>query len=81
MSVREQVPKSLRMPIGFLSIALMIVGITMGYIFTMFGITLIFDLNALRGVSTTEAVSVTLFGVGSLIAGYFGWKGFLYFSY
>lgn len=82
MTLREQVPKPLRLPVGFASLGVMLVGLTVGYILTMLGITLYFDLNGLgEQITNTEALTVTGMGLAAAIAGYFGWRGFNYFSY
>lgn len=82
MAIRERVPKRLRSPLGFTSFGIMLIGVAVGYIVTILGITLYFDMNGLGDqITNAEAIHVTLVGVVSLVIGYFGWKGFLYFSY
>lgn len=83
MAIREQVPKSLRGPIGFGSLLIMLLGIVVGYILFTTGLTLFFDLHPIEqgAVSKTEAISVTGIGLASLVAGYVGWRGFNYFAY
>jgi hypothetical protein len=84
MSLREAVPKPLRGPVGFASLGVMILGIATGYIITILGITLYFQLHGppVEGnISTSESIQVTVVGLLCLVSGYLGWKGFLYFSY
>jgi hypothetical protein len=83
MALRNSVPKRLRGPIGFASIVVAILGIVVGYIFVMFGITLYFDMNSLEpsAISSTESFVVIGTGLLSLVVGYFGWRGFTYFAY
>ncbi|WP_135826942.1 hypothetical protein [Halorussus ruber] len=83
MAIREQVPKPLRGPAGFTSLAVMLLGIVVGYILITTGVTLFFDLHPIEqgAISNTEALSVTAVGIVSLVVGYLGWKGFTYFAY
>lgn len=82
MTIREQVPKPLRLPVGFASLGVMVAGLAVGYILMMLGITLFFDLNGLgQQITTMEALTVAAMGLVATIAGYGGWKGFNYFSY
>ncbi|UIO98460.1 hypothetical protein Hbl1158_07755 [Halobaculum sp. CBA1158] len=59
----------------------MILGLVLGYIFLMLGFTLFFDLNGIEGISDVEAAIVGATGVGSVVVGYVGWKGFMEFAY
>ncbi|WP_440008759.1 hypothetical protein [Halomicrococcus sp. SG-WS-1] len=83
MALRNSVPKRLRGPIGFASIIVAILGIVVGYIFVMFGITLYFDMNALPKSAITPTESFIVIGTGllSLLVGYVGWRGFNHFAY
>lgn len=83
MALREQVPKPLRGPVGFASLAVMLFGVVVGYILVTVGITLYFDLHPIQqgSISTTEALSVTGLGIATLVVGYLGWRGFTYFAY
>jgi hypothetical protein len=82
MSVRDRVPKPLRTPIGLSSMVVMLAGLAVGYILTVLGITLYYDLNGLGdAISNWEAIQVTLVGLACFVVGYLGWRGFLYFSY
>lgn len=86
MTLRERVPKPLRSPVGLLSLGVMIVGVAIGYILVWVGITLYFDLNALDTtsagpVTNTESLIVLAVGLVAGVIGYFGWRGFMYFSY
>lgn len=82
MSVREQVPKAFRGPVGFASLGVMILGVAGGYVLALLGTTLYFGLNGLgEAVTQTEAMTVAFIGVLMLVVGYVGWKSFNYFSY
>lgn len=83
MAVQDHVPKALRGPIGFASLAIMLFGIIIGYILFTVGITLYFDMTPIESsaVSTFEALSVTGIGLASVVVGYLGWRGFNYFAY
>ncbi|MFB6221636.1 MAG: hypothetical protein ABEH90_09370 [Halolamina sp.] len=81
MSLREQVPKPLRGPVGFGSLAVMIVFIAVGYVLTTLGITMAAGLSAPQGLSFMESVTVMVIGMVCLIISYLGWKGFNYFAY
>lgn len=83
MALREQVPKPLRGPIGFASLAVMLFGVVVGYILITVGITLHFNLQPIEqgAINSTEAVSVTAIGIVTFIVGYIGWRGFTYFAY
>ncbi|MFC4449793.1 hypothetical protein [Halorussus aquaticus] len=61
----------------------MLLGIVVGYILTMVGLTLYLGLDPIQqgAVSTVEAISVTAIGIGTLVTGYLGWRGFNYFAY
>lgn len=83
MTLREQVPKPLRGPVGFASLGIMLIGVTIGYILTSVGLTLYLDLHPIEkgAVSTTEGIVVTAIGAVLLGVGYLGWRGFTYFAY
>lgn len=82
MAARERVPPQLRGPVSLLSIGLGILGITLGYVLTILGITLYFDLNGLdEAITATESAVVIVAGLALLVVGYFGWRGFMYFAY
>lgn len=81
MTLREQVPKPLRGPVGFGSLGVMIVFIAIGYILTTLGLTMAAGLTVPAGLSFIEAVTVTIVGVVCLIISFLGWKGFTYFAY
>ncbi len=83
MAIREQVPKPLRGPAGFASLTVMLLGVVIGYILITTGLTLYFNLDPIEqgAVSNFEAIAVTGIGVGTLVIGYLGWRGFNYFAY
>lgn len=82
MTLKNRVPPRLTGPIGLGSILVMIGGLTVGYILTILGITLYFG----HGIAAPELVwweSLTISAIGLVLiaVGYYGWKGFTYFSY
>ncbi|WP_327051446.1 hypothetical protein [Halomicrococcus gelatinilyticus] len=83
MALKNSVPKSLRGPVGFLSITVALLSTVVGYIFVMFGLSLYFDLTSLDpgAMSKTESLVVLAVGIATLGLGYTGWRGFTYFSY
>lgn len=82
MSIRERIPPVLRGPVGLASLVVMLAGVTVGYVVTVLGVTLYFDLNGLdEGITDVEAVQVTLVGLGALTVGWLGWRGFTRFAY
>lgn len=81
-ALRERVPKPLRGPVSIASLGLGMIGITGGYILTIFGITLYYDLNGFGdAITATESVIVIGLGLAVLVIGYLGWRGFMYFAY
>lgn len=80
-SLKERVPKPLRTPVGIMSYGLGLVGITAGYILTMLGIILYYDLALDEQIASPESLIVLAFGIAAFVAGYLGVKGFMYFSY
>ncbi|WP_435128468.1 hypothetical protein [Halobaculum sp. D14] len=81
MSVQQRVPDSLVGPLGVLSLGVGVIGLVVGYIFVLVGITLYFDMNGLTGVSNTEALTVTASGIAAIVVGYLGGRGFMSFAY
>ncbi|WP_115862323.1 hypothetical protein [Halorussus litoreus] len=82
MALKDNVPKTLRGPIGFGSIGVMILGIVVGYIFTATGITLYFGQGVpAESLTTVESLAISAFGLACLVVGYAGWKSFNYFAY
>ncbi|WP_132057557.1 hypothetical protein [Halorussus amylolyticus] len=82
MALKDTVPKPLRGPIGFGSLGVMILGLVVGYIFTMVGITLYFGMgDPAEALSAFESIVVGLVGVACIVVGYLGWKSFNYFAY
>lgn len=81
MSVRNRVPDTMRAPLGVVSLGVMILGAVLGYIFTILGITLLFDLNGIGGLTDGESAIVIATGVACLVLAYAGWRGFMGFAY
>lgn len=81
-TLRELVPQSLRGPVSIASLGVGMLGITIGYILTIFGVTLYYDLNGFGpDITSTESIVVMVIGVAILVMGYLGWRGFMYFAY
>jgi TRAP-type C4-dicarboxylate transport system permease small subunit len=82
VTLKERVPKSLRTPVSLLSILIGLVGLTVGYIFTLSGLAAYYKLLGIPGgISSID--SLIIFGAGIFLLGvaYMGFKGFMYFSY
>jgi hypothetical protein len=78
-SVRQRVPQSLVGPLGFLSLLVGIIGIVLGYIITMVGLTTYWDLNGL-GISSTESFTIIGIGLALFFVAYLGYRGFMTFA-
>ncbi len=81
MTLREQVPKPLRGPVGFGSLGVMVVFIAIGFVLTTLGLTMVAGLSVPEGLSKVESVTVAVIGIVCLTISYLGWKGFNYFAY
>lgn len=82
MALKDNVPKSLRGPLGFGSIGVMILGLVVGYIFFFVGLTLYFGMgDPAEALSGVESLTISAFGLACVLVGYLGWKGFTYFAY
>ena len=82
MALKDNVPQPLRGPIGLGSLSVMILGLVVGYIFFMVGITLTFgDSGPAQALSTVESLIISVVGLVCIGIGYLGWKGFHYFAY
>lgn len=82
MALKDSVPKQLRGPIGFGSLGVMILGLVVGYIFTMVGLTLYFGMgDPAEVLSAGESLIISGVGLLSIAVGYLGWKSFNYFAY
>lgn len=84
VTLKERVPKRLRMPVSLLSIAMGLVGLVIGYILTLSGLAAYYDLLGLQkggGLTGLESLSITAAGIVLLVIAYLGFKGFMYFAY
>ncbi|MGA9400932.1 hypothetical protein [Haladaptatus sp.] len=83
MALKTSVPKPLRGPIGLLSIIIALLGIVIGYIYLLFGLSLYFNLIPQMADTMTggESLVVIVTGVALFVVGYAGWRGFNYFAY
>ncbi|WP_049970840.1 hypothetical protein [Haladaptatus cibarius] len=83
MALKNSVPRSLRGPVGLLSIMVALLGIIVGYIYVLFGISLYFKLipQMESTMSTGESLIVLVTGIAFFGLGYAGWRGFNYFAY
>lgn len=82
VTIRERVPESLRGPVSLVALAVGVLGITVGFIITVLGVTLYYDLNGLgETITTIESLVVVVIGLAVLFVGYLGWRGFMHFAY
>lgn len=82
MTLRNRLPEPLSRSIGFGSLLVMILGLAVGYILFMVGVSTYFGHTLpADDLSGIEALVITGIGIVCAVIGYFGWKGFLYFSY
>ncbi|WP_423745271.1 hypothetical protein V5735_04520 (plasmid) [Haladaptatus sp. SPP-AMP-3] len=83
MALKTSVPKSLRGPIGLLSIIVALLGAVIGYIFLLFGVSLYFQLVPQMNDTMTQSESLVVIVTGIVVfaVGYAGWRGFHYFAY
>ncbi|WP_435153273.1 hypothetical protein [Haladaptatus sp. DFWS20] len=83
MALKNSVPKSLRGPVGLLSIVVALLSVVIGYIYLLFGLSLYFELipQMKSTMTTTESLIVIAGGVVFVLTGYAGWRGFNYFAY
>lgn len=82
MALKDHVPKQLRGPVGFGSLGVMILGLVVGYIFTMVGIILYFGMgDPAEALSTFQSLLISAVGIGCIALGWLGWKSFNYFAY
>lgn len=81
-TLRERVPRSLRGPASIASLGVGMLGITVGYMLTIFGITLYYDLNGFgNDITAIESFVVMGIGIAALFIGYLGWRGFMSLAY
>ena len=80
MSVRQRVPEPLRGPLGAASLVVGVVGAVLGYVFTVLGVTLLFNLND-KGLTNVQSATVIATGLALVATAYFGYKGFMTFGY
>lgn len=83
VTLKERVPKRLRVPVSFLSLALGIISIPLAWVLTLTGLAAHYNLLGIGkgGISTVEAAIVTFVGLAFVGTTYLGYKGFMYFSY
>ncbi len=83
MALKNRVPKSFRGPIGLLSIIVALLGVIIGYIYLLFGLSLYFELIPQMDDTMTSTESLIVIGTSIvfLLIGYSGWRGFNYFAY
>lgn len=82
MALKDNVPKSLRGPIGFGSLGVMILGLVVGYILTLAGLTIYFGMgDPAEALSAIESITIMGVGLACFAVGYAGWKSFTYFAY
>ena len=82
MTLKDSVPEELRGPVGFGSLGVMILGLVVGYIFTMIGIVLYFgNGDPAEALTAVESLLISAVGVLCIALGWLGWKSFNYFAY
>lgn len=82
MALKDSVPEPLRGPVGFGSLAVMILGLVVGYIFTMLGVILYFGMGEpAEALSGGESLAISAIGLLCIGVGYLSWKSFNYFAY
>lgn len=81
METRQRIPDGARGPLGFASLVIGVLGVVVGYIFMMLGTTLYFDLNPTVSLTNTGSLKVVATGLGALVIGYLGWRGFMRLAY
>ncbi len=82
MQLRQRVPERLIGPLGIVSLLLGLIGLVVGYIVTMVGITTIYNLNGLaeQGLAQTDAYIITGVGLSFFVLAYAGYRGFMTFA-
>jgi hypothetical protein len=81
MATRQRIPTEAKGPLGFASLVVGILGVVIGYIFMMLGMTLYFDLNPTVSLTDTGSLIVVAAGLVAVVVGYLGWRGFMRFAY
>ena len=84
VTLKEQVPTPLRTPVSLGSYLLGLVGSAVGWILTILGLTLFFQLYGTQlnqQISDGEALLVMACGLLAAGLGMMGLKGYMYFSY
>lgn len=80
-TIRERVPPALRDPLALASVGVMVLGVTVGYVLIVLGISVLLRLVLPAELSVIDGAIVTAVGLASTAVGYLGWRGFTYFSY
>lgn len=81
VTLQQRVPDRLQLPVSFASLFLGISGITLGYVFTLTGIVLYFNLHPVaENLSVIESMTVFAVGLVVFAIGVAGWRGFMYFA-
>ncbi|MFB6094963.1 MAG: hypothetical protein ABEJ71_00730 [Halodesulfurarchaeum sp.] len=81
-TLRERVPRGLRTPLSISTVIVGIAGIGVGYILTLTGIVMYFNLHSVaKYLSATESITVTVVGLVVFGIGVTGWRGYMYFAY
>lgn len=80
-TIRERVPPALRDPLALVSVGMTVLGLTVGYVLIVLGISVLLGLVLPTELSVVDGAIVTAVGLASIAVGYLGWRGFAYFSY
>lgn len=80
-TIKERVPSALRDPLALASVGLMVLGLTVGYVLIVLGISVSLGTVLPAELSTVDGAIVAAVGLASIAVGWLGWRGFTYFSY
>lgn len=80
-TIRERVPAALRDSLALASVGLMVLGLTVGYVLIVLGISVLLGLVLPAELSAIDGAVVAAVGLASTAVGYLGWRGFACFSY
>lgn len=80
-SLTNHLPRSATEPLSLISLVVGVLGLTLGYVFAVVGLMLLFGLAPVEPKSTTDALIVFGLGTAVIVLGYFGLRGFMRLAY
>lgn len=80
-TIKDRVPSALWDPLALVSVGLLVLGLTVGYVLIVLGISVLLGLVLPAELSVVDGAIVVAVGLVSTTLGYLGWRGFAYFSY